>query len=561
MRGLWCVLGLVVAGLTLPGSAGAVGTGTLDAIKLPGAANSVTQASDGSIWVSLFARRTAARIAPDGTITESADLGGAPAGVTFVEGKVWVAVTSAKKVVQFDPGSVDTFASTATAPGSCGPVAVAGTGNGTVFVSQPNDGTTATCSVAVPSTIQPISAAGAAAPAIPNRGQAFDLVASSGVLWVPDFGGDVLRRLAPDASLTVGATYPLPAGAGATGVGVATDGTIAVSLASSGSVARIAPTAAPGTAADVFATGIASPAGVGSAHGSLYVAGSGLSGGSPTIRRFPSDGSIALPITPLASAQPWDVSPGPDGTVLFTDLASERLIRFTSRPPRVTTGALFNATTTWANVDLVANPGGNAAVTTVDYGLTPAYGSSAVAMPIGMPAQAVAAGTADVALRAGITGLKAGTTYHYRAVVVTPEGTAVGEDRTFTTAASDPPSADARPKVTLTRSSKRGVHKVTKIRVTGLTSGERITVVCSGKGCPTRKKDRTVKVTAKRAGSLTVAAKKITSAKLGKGAKVTVTVARSGSTMVIATASVSKKNRWTTKTECILQGATKRSAC
>lgn len=560
MRAAWLGIGAALAGFALlPSGAGAVGTGTVDSIRLPGAANSVTLAADGSVWTSLYTRRTVARIAPDGTVTESDDLQGPTSGITFAEGKVWVAVPSQKKVFRFDPSTASASQITSTPPASCGPVAIAGLGNGQVYASLPNTGTDPTCAAAAHAVL-PISAAGVAASPITGRGQAFDLVTAGGALWVPDSEGDVLRRVLPDASLTVAGSFTLPAASGATGVGVAADGTIAVGLASSGSVARVSPTAATGSAAEVFATGISSPAGVAGAHGSLFVAGSALSGGSPTIRRFPGDGSLALPITPLAASQPWDVSPGPDGTVLFTDLANERLLRFTSRPPRASTGAATPGGGTLTTVDLTVNPGGNAAVTTVEFGPTTAYGSTAVAVPT-TPGVLVAGGTADVALRAELKDLAAATTYHYRAVVVSPEGTAYGEDRTFTTGQQVvAPRATKRPKIVLTRSTKRGVLKVSKIRVTGLTGGERITVSCAGKGCPTKKKDRTIKTTAKQAGSLTVSAKKITSAKLGKGAKVTVQVTKAGSTGVVATARVVKK-KLTLKDQCIAPGAKKPGAC
>lgn len=563
------MLGAVVAGIALPASAGAVGTGTVDSIALPGPANSVALAPDGSVWVSLSQNRTVARIAPGGTVSESADLGGATTGITVVEGKVWVAVTTAKKVVRFDPGSVEAPVPTTTPAGSCGPVAIAGLGNGTVVVSLPNEGGSLTCMPATPSQLLPVSAAGVAGVPLSGRGRAFDLTASGGYLWVPDNDGDVLRRVTSDAALTVTGTYGLPGGSGAAGIGTAPNGDIVVSLQNTNAVVRLAPTAAGGTNATEFATAIASPFGVGSVGNSLFVAGSATGGGSATIRRFPGDGSLALPIQPLAGAKPWDVSPGPDGTVLFTDLDNARLLRFTSRPPRAATGDVSENVGTSARVDLTANPGGNAAITTVEFGPTTAYGSTAVATPAS-PGVPVASGTADVGLRADLRDLTLGTTYHYRAVAVTAEGTAYGEDRTFTTPATPTaasagpagtPGAAARPKIAIRPSVKKGKLRIAKIRVTELTGGEKITVTCSGKGCPRKQKDRTFKVTAKKAGSLTVAAKKIMAATLGKGARVVVRVAKPGMTGAVTTVSVSRKNTLSVNEQCLAPGAKKPRAC
>lgn len=561
MRGIRWIAAAAVAGCAIPGTAAAAGTGTVDAIRLPGATSSVALAPDGSVWTSLPMRRTVARIAPDGSVTESNDLTGAPAGVTVAAGKVWVAVTSAKKVVAFDLASTDAFTSTATPAGSCGPVGITAGNDGKVYVSLPNDGTVATCSYVVPSELLPISATGVAGTPVAERGQAFDLVSAGGQLWVPDGQGNVLRRLSLDASLTVTGTFPLPAGSGARGIGVAPDGTIAVGLANTHSVARVGAVAPNGTAAEIFATQVPSPAGIASAHGSLYVAGSGLSGGAATIRRFPSDGSLALPITPLAAAEPWDVSPGPDGTVLFTDRANERLIRFISRPPRAVTGGVAENSGALARIDAGANPGGNAAVVTVEYGPTTAYGASAVAVPTA-PGVLVASGTADVALRAELKDLKLSTTYHYRTVVVTPEGTAVGEDRTFTTAATAPIGAANRPQVVVTtRKPKRGTVQLRAIKLSNLVGGEQIVVTCAGAGCPSKKNDRTFRTTAKRAGELAVKPKKLLLSKLRRGAKVTVAVTKPGRTGVVATATVGKNSRVTFTTRCMAAGDTKRSAC
>lgn len=552
------MLGTIAAGLAAPAGAGAAGAGTLDSIKLPDAASHIAPGSDGSVFVTLTATRKVAKVSPDGTVVESPDLGGAPSGITVAEGRVWATIASLKKVAALDPANLSTIRFTDTPANRCGPVAVAGSGDGKVYVSLPNDGTSATCSPATPSALLPVTAAtGAAAVWIDDRGQAFDLLATGGKLWVPDFEGGAVRRLSLNAGLAVEATYGVPGGGQAQGIGVGPDGQI-VATAWGNSVVRVAPGASSGDMT-VFASDVPSGAGVTSVGGSLYVAASALGGGTPALRRFPADGSVVPPITPLAGSTPWRVAPGPDGTVLFTDRNEARLMRFTSRPPRAATGAVTDNSGRSARVDVVANPGGNTAEVTVQFGTTTAYGSTVSAVPA-QPGVTAASGTADVALRAELPGLALGTIYHYRAAAVTPEGIAYGEDRTFTTPAK-PTGPGARPRIALTRSTKKGVLKVTKIRVTGLLGGETIKVSCAGKGCPSKKKDRTVSTTAKKAGDLTVAAKKITSAKLGKGARVTVQVTKAGTTGAVTTATVTKKKQFDVQERCLPAGAKKPVKC
>ncbi len=72
------------------------------------------------------------------------------------------------------------------------------------------------------------------------------------------------------------------------------------------------------------------------------------------------------------------------------------------------------------------NPEGASALASFQFGTTTAYGSTT-------PAQRLAVSNATTPFSAGITGLTSGTTYHFRAVVVTDFGTFLGGDRTFTT--------------------------------------------------------------------------------------------------------------------------------
>ena len=74
------------------------------------------------------------------------------------------------------------------------------------------------------------------------------------------------------------------------------------------------------------------------------------------------------------------------------------------------------------------NPDGQATTWYVEYGTSTSYGSKTANVSAG-------SGTANTAVSAYLTGLTAGTTYHYRVVATNSSGTARGADGIFTTSA------------------------------------------------------------------------------------------------------------------------------
>ncbi len=95
--------------------------------------------------------------------------------------------------------------------------------------------------------------------------------------------------------------------------------------------------------------------------------------------------------------------------------------------PGATTGAATKVTSTGATVLGTVNPNGAPATYLVEFGASTAYGHSTTALQAG-------SGTAGVPVTVALTGLAARTSYHYRVVAIGAGGTAVGSDRTFTTA-------------------------------------------------------------------------------------------------------------------------------
>lgn len=94
--------------------------------------------------------------------------------------------------------------------------------------------------------------------------------------------------------------------------------------------------------------------------------------------------------------------------------------------PAATTGAAAGVTRSGATLAGAVDPNGRAATYHFELGTSVGYGRSTAAAPAGN-------GTAALPVSAAVSGLAAGTTYHYRLVASGPFGTAAGADRTFTT--------------------------------------------------------------------------------------------------------------------------------
>ena len=95
--------------------------------------------------------------------------------------------------------------------------------------------------------------------------------------------------------------------------------------------------------------------------------------------------------------------------------------------PKVTTGAAGSITYASAQLAASVSPGREAPEGYFQYGATAKYGSQSA------PTQ-IAAGATTVPVSIAISGLTAGTVYHYRIVATNATSTALGVDRSFTTA-------------------------------------------------------------------------------------------------------------------------------
>jgi hypothetical protein len=95
--------------------------------------------------------------------------------------------------------------------------------------------------------------------------------------------------------------------------------------------------------------------------------------------------------------------------------------------PVLSTGTATAVTYSTATLNGTVDPQGSATVVYFQVGTTSGYGSQSA--PEQLPA-----GTAKVSVAIAISGLAAGTTYHYRIVATNASGTALGADRTLRSA-------------------------------------------------------------------------------------------------------------------------------
>jgi hypothetical protein len=143
----------------------------------------------------------------------------------------------------------------------------------------------------------------------------------------------------------------------------------------------------------------------------------------------PTAGTVTLYATAKGnSMQSWNWTPNLSITV-----------NAAGNPPIVTTIAASGISQTEATLNGSVNPNGLATNYYFQYGLTTSYGSHTTSTSAG-------SGSAAVNVNAAVTGLTAGTTYHFRLVATSAAGTTNGADLTFNTSgAQGPPAATTEP--------------------------------------------------------------------------------------------------------------------
>jgi hypothetical protein len=161
--------------------------------------------------------------------------------------------------------------------------------------------------------------------------------------------------------------------------------------------------------------------------------------------------------------------------------------------PGVTTGSASSVSATSVALDGTVDPRGLPTTGYFEYGPTTAYGQSTSGQRIGA-VESVTPVAAD------LSGLPPAATFHFRAVAESAAGTSYGEDQTFTTGASENPTAGSSPipelmdptippsTVQSTMSWRfaftRRYTVVTSLIVSGVPTNGEVAVTCHGRGCP-----------------------------------------------------------------------------
>lgn len=127
------------------------------------------------------------------------------------------------------------------------------------------------------------------------------------------------------------------------------------------------------------------------------------------------------------SGEPLGITAGPDNSLWFTERPG-RIGQVILRPPTAVTKRASSITETSATATATVDPNGQTVSDCrFEYGISESYGSSAPC------ASLPGSGAIPVKVSAPIAGLAAHTTYHFRIVATSPEGTGYGSDGTFTT--------------------------------------------------------------------------------------------------------------------------------
>ena len=141
---------------------------------------------------------------------------------------------------------------------------------------------------------------------------------------------------------------------------------------------------------------------------------------------------VAAPINGLAPGTTYQyrlIATNAGGTMLSSYQTFTTAPPPPSGPPAVVTGATSNLTPTTVTLTGTVDPSGGATSYQFQYGTSAAYGAS-------LPTASAGSGVEPQGVAAALSGLAAGTGYHYRLVATNAAGTSYGADQTFSTPAS-----------------------------------------------------------------------------------------------------------------------------
>jgi hypothetical protein len=136
-------------------------------------------------------------------------------------------------------------------------------------------------------------------------------------------------------------------------------------------------------------------------------------------------------------------------SVLVSTVALTFAAAAAAATPSAITGPVTWVGPTTATATGTVNPNGQATTWYVEHGTSTSYGTKTASESAG-------SSTANNAVSASLTGLTAGTTYHYRVVATNASGTARGSDGIFTTSAAPIAVTGSATNVTTTSATLNG---------------------------------------------------------------------------------------------------------
>ncbi|MDQ3741905.1 MAG: hypothetical protein M3389_13275, partial [Actinomycetota bacterium] len=466
---------------------------------LGGQTDGIALGPDGNLWIGTMSNDSIVRMDQTGKVLQRYAVGGDASDITTGPGgRVWAAVDidpAGGKLVWFDALSASPTAHDKSTNGvsTCGPVAVESGGDGKMYMTLPQaEG------CPDPSRLGFFNADGTGGPTVVNDAggaQALDIAVAGGKLFVPDFAGDVVRRRALNAALTVETTITIPGGGDPAAISGDGAGNVWTTLRNGNGVARFMASQNGGVATVLTPSGgsLTTPFGiVPGGDGGMYAAGFN----STNVARIDRATNAFTFFAGPADAYPWRIAAGTDDDFWVTDRGNARVLRLLRGAPRIGTLNLGADSPTSAVLDIQIDPRGAPTQLVVDYGPTAAYGTTT--SPISIPA-----GAGFTQQRVTLSGLSPMTDYHARARATNADGESSTGDMVFNTPPSPglppgrtppgvlPPPNVVPPGVLPARIDARGrasrrFTRITRLRVRQLTGGETIVVTCTGRGCPFR---------------------------------------------------------------------------
>jgi len=146
------------------------------------------------------------------------------------------------------------------------------------------------------------------------------------------------------------------------------------------------------------------------------------------VQRFTPAGAYLAQFGGEQLNEPEGIAVAPDDVVYVSNSWSNKIEKWQLPIPKAVSGEASAVSSNGATLAGVVNPRGVATTYRFEYGETTAYGSKA---PV--PNASAGSGTTDVAVSKEVGGLSPNTTYHFRVVATSAEGTTFGNDGTFTT--------------------------------------------------------------------------------------------------------------------------------